>query len=573
MTVRNMNIPHLRDVHGSKQLIVDGHPFLLLGAELQNSSLTSADYMQSVWPKLAAANINTVLGCVTWEQIEAEEGKFNFEELDRVIADARLHKLKLVLLWFGSFKNGLSTYTPSWVKLDTKRFPRAQLRKAGGRLETADVLSIFGTEAQKADTKAFRGLMNHLQQVDEKYSTVIMVQVENEIGLLGDSRDGGALAEKAFSEPVPDALIKQLHDSWDVLHPDLKANLAHFHSVKSTSGKSWIEIFGTSAHTDELFMAYHYTLYVEQVASAGQEAYRLPLYTNVWQNYMGDDSENPFPAIVGGGGAPGDYPSGGAVTNVIDIWQEFAPSLDFISPDVYLNNYSKSCAHYRHRNNPLFIPEQRRDEHGARRIWAAYGTYGALGCSPFGIDTLNLEGNPFRRHYGLLKTVSQHVLAAQTRPGSSYGFYFDEQPRDPLRRDPTPPHNIVLGNFELEIKRSFVFGHPAPGFGMVIHLSDAAENRSRYLLIGFGFQVTFKSTSSKATFSGILSFEEKEPMNVDGKQVLKTARMLNGDETRSGKFVIMPSDDPDYGDFPICVTIPGRTGVAECEAYAILGGN
>lgn len=227
------------------------------------------------------------------------------------------------------------------MKLNTDRFPRAQLRRAGGRLETGDVLSIFGTEAQKADAKAFGTLMEHLREVD-KQQTVIMVQVENEIGLLGDSRDGSELANESFAQPVPTELVDRLHQSWELLHPELKANLKYFkdNSKKASGPATWTEAFGDSPQTDELFMAYHYATYVEQVASAGKAAYPLPLYTNVWQNYVGEDGENDFPTVVGGGGAPGDYPSGGGVVNVIDIWQEFAPSLDIIAPDVYLNGES-----------------------------------------------------------------------------------------------------------------------------------------------------------------------------------------------------------------------------------------
>jgi hypothetical protein len=348
---------------------------------------------------------------------------------------------------------------------------------------TADVLSIFGTEAQEADAKAFTRLIDHLRDVDSEHHTVIMVQVENETGLLGDSRDASDLAQKRYADPVPDDLIERLNKSWDKLHPHMKTNLEYFKTHKKGTSNTWIDHFGGSQYTDELFMAYHYAVYLERVAAAGKKAYPLPLYTNVWQNYMGDDGENAFPAVVGGGGGPGDYPSGGAITNVLDIWQEFAPSLDFISPDIYLNNYSKSCAHYRHRINPLFIPEQRRDEYGARRIWTAYGTYSAIGCSPFGIDTLKLDDNPYQRHYGLLKQISPQLLAAQTTPGSSYGFFFDEMPTGSNARDPTLSHTITMGIFKLTIARSFVFGHPSPGFGLVIHLSDASETRSRYLLV------------------------------------------------------------------------------------------
>jgi hypothetical protein len=401
--------------------------------------------------------------------------------------------------------------------------------------------------------------MRHVKEVDEAHFTVIMVQVENEIGLLGDSRDGSSTANKRFSEPAPNDLVEFLSTKWDTLHSDLKANLQTFKSLGRSSG-SWEELFGKSSQTDELFMAYHYAHYVNHVAAAGRKEYDLPLYTNVWQNYVGADGENSFPIIAGGGGEPGNYPSGGGVSNVFDIWKTFAPALDFIAPDIYLNDYSSSCAKYRHLDQPLFIPEQRRDEYGARRIWKAFGSYQAIGTSPFGIDTLEPKTNPFRRHYGLLAQVKDIVLGAHRKPGSSVGFFFDELLED--GRDLSPPTVAKLGNFEVTINRSFVFGKAGPGAGMLIHLDEA-----KFLLIGWGFQATFKSVSPKSTFTGILNFTEKMVDKETGK--LTTGRKLNGDETRSGKFCIMPNEDPDYGGFPICVTIPARTMIAECEVYSL----
>ncbi|KAK5136541.1 hypothetical protein LTR08_002885 [Meristemomyces frigidus] len=549
-----MPIPYLKPTATSQQLIVNGEPYLMLAAELQNSALTSAKYMQEVWPKLRGANINTALGCVTWEQIEPEEGKFDFAVFDKVVADARAAEIHLVLLWFGSFKNGISTYTPAWMKTDQKRFPRAKLRQAHGELKTGDVLSIFHTAAQEADVKAFTKLMEHVKDIDEKHSTILMVQVENETGLLGDSRDGGPAAEKRFNEPVPSDVLKMLNAERENLRPELQQTLRNF--SKSSKG-SWPEVFGQSRQTDELFMAYYYAIYLEQVASAGKSVYPIPLYTNVWQNYVGADADPNMPVVVGGGGTPGEYPSGGGVVNVLDVWQMFAPSLDFIAPDVYLNDYATSCAKYRHRNQPLFIPEQRRDEYGARRIWTAYGTYAALGTSPFGIDTLTPETNPFRRHYALMNQVSKHVLAAQ-RDQTSVGFFFDELNTTGVL-DTSPPTHAKFGPWNLTIERSFVFGKAGPGWGMVIHQGGA-----KFMLIGCGFQVKFKHES--AGFTGILSFDEKE---VAENGDLSTLRMLNGDETRGGGQCIMPNDEPDYGGFPICVTIPARTCVAECEAYAL----
>lgn len=413
------------------------------------------------------------------------------------------------------------------------------------------MVSIFHSEAQKSDAKAFSKLMSHVKEIDEKHSTVIMVQVENETGLLGDSRDRSAAAEKRFNEPVPAKLLEVLNAERKNLRPELEENLGKL----STNLKgSWPEIFGYSRQTDELFMAYHYALYLDQVASAGKSAYPLPLYSNVWQNYVGEDSDNDFPIVAGGGGTPGDYPSGGGVINTLDVWQLFAPSLDFIAPDIYLNEYSSSCAKYRHRGQPLFVPEQRRDEYGARRAWVAFGTHAALGTSPFGMDSLTPEENPFRRHYGLIKQMSKEILQAQ-RDETSVGFLFDELEID--GRDLSPPVTKKFGVWNLTIQRSFVFGKAAPGSGIVIHKGD-----NRFLLIGWGFQVIFKHES--APFTGILHFDEKE---VQGDGSLKTLRQLNGDETRSGAFCIMPTDSPDYGGFPICVTIAARTGIAQAEPY------
>jgi len=110
---RVSRLPSLQKTATGKQLHVDGKPYLILGAELQNSALSSSTYMKTAWPKLVGMNINTVLGSVTWEMIEPEEGRFDFTELDKVIEDARKYKLRLVLLWFGSFKNGKPTTTSS----------------------------------------------------------------------------------------------------------------------------------------------------------------------------------------------------------------------------------------------------------------------------------------------------------------------------------------------------------------------------------------------------------------------------------------------------------------------------
>ncbi|KAJ5825799.1 hypothetical protein N7474_002937 [Penicillium riverlandense] len=532
----HLKAPYLEDTPTAKQLVVKGAPFLMRPAELQNSSMSSADFMKGVWPKLVQANINTVLGCVAWEQIEPSEGTFVFDDLDRILQDARSHGLHLILLWFGSFKNG--------------------------GLQMTDTLSIFHEESAAADAQAFQRLMQHLKEVDQEHSTVIMVQVENEVGLLGDSRDRGSAANERFCSPVPSALMNVLKPMANNFPDTIQRHLRLFNENPAAENRSWEAVLGPSQQTDELFMAYHYALYLEHIASAGKAAYPIPSFTNVWQNLAGDDGDQTIdlPVVVGGGGHPGDYPSGGAVAHVLDIWRAFAPSLDLIAPDIYLNDYETLCAAYFRPGNPLFIPEQRRDEYGARRIWAAYGRFYALGASPFGIDTLGPLGeNPFTKHFGLLAKVSSHVLEAQRVPGTMVGFFFDEF----TIPDTSPPVIATMGGWRLVIERAFVFGKPGPGFGLVIQKGPA-----RFLLVGEGFHVRFESLKSNACFTGILQFTEKEVVNETTGE-MRSVRMLNGDETRSGKLAIMPGEDPDYGSFPICVTIPAGTRIAECEVYAL----
>jgi hypothetical protein len=426
-------------------------------------------------------------------------------------------------------------------------------------IEVADVLSLFHEQNVEADAKAFRQLLAHIKEIDDKDNTVLMVQVENEVGLLFDSRDGSAEANRLFAEAVPSDLLRFLLQDYDFLHDDLKANLTTFVARSKPQSGTWEDVFGASNKTDELFMAYHYAHYVNRVAAAGKAEYPIPLYTNVWQNCAEEDIDSDVPIVAGGGGEPGDYPSGGGTTNVLDIWLRFAPDLEFIAPDIYLNDYSNLCAKYRHRDNLLFIPEQRRDEYGARRIWIAYGTFQALLASPFGIDTLEPESNPFTKHYGLLSQVSQIVLEAQRNPGSSVGFCFDELTG---ALDPSKPIIQIFGDWKVTIERSFVFGKPGTGSGMVIH-----RGGGRFLLIGWGFQVKGQSTKPNTRFSGILRMEEKVVQDkATGK--LRTLRTMGGDETRSGAYAMMPNEEPDYGGFPIAITIPARTAIAEVEFYS-----
>ncbi|CAI6335595.1 unnamed protein product [Periconia digitata] len=562
-----LSIPHLRKTKTSSQLIVNGEPFLMLSAELHNSTLSSAKYMADdrIWQNMKDMYINTLLGSVSWEQIEPEEGKFDFSNLDAAILAARHHGIKLVLLWFGSFKNALSTYVPGWVKKDVKRFPRVHAMEARGKRRTLELMSPFHEECWTADAKAFAKLMAHLNEFDGQHSTVVMVQVENETGLLGDSRDRSKIADKKFAEPVPKELVQHLRKNHNDLHPEFLRRYAHVANTDAAECVTWKELFGARDVIDaeEMFMADAFSRYIQHVASAGKAEYPIPLYANVWLN--GDDPNGMdlegVPVVVGGGEKAGEYPSGGPCPHTMDVYLFNAPALDLISPDLYLHDYESTCQNYRHGGQALFIPEQKRDEKGARRIWSAYGNYLSLGCSPFGIDSLQAADCPFTKHYRLLYSLRRQFLdTSANRPEDMMGFFFDDFVEGQKVRE--KPWTKTMGGFEVIIERAFVFGKPGPGAGMVIHQGDG-----KFLCIGWGFNVSFKSTSPASTFTGILHAEEKEINAETGE--LSTLKWLGGDETRSGEFLIMPNEDPDYGGFPIAVTIPARTCIAECWAYSL----
>ena len=82
-----------KDEKGFGTLYVNDEPFLILGGELHNSSSSNLQYMEKqVWPRLKELNLNTVLLPVAWENIEKEEGVYDFSLLEELIFQARREK-------------------------------------------------------------------------------------------------------------------------------------------------------------------------------------------------------------------------------------------------------------------------------------------------------------------------------------------------------------------------------------------------------------------------------------------------------------------------------------------------
>jgi beta-galactosidase GanA len=390
---RALEPPRVTKTEAGGQLLVNGKPYLILGGELGNSSAGTAAQADTILPRLARLHVNTVLMPVAWEQLEPTEGNLDFSILDHWIDTARTQNLHLVLLWFGSWKNAFSNYAPAWVKQDTKRFPRA-ISAEGGQTE---ILSTLGAETLKSDARAFSALMKHLREKDEAQQTVLMIQVENEVGYLGRGRDRSPEANRLFQSPVPEDLVRKLKERRDSLSPELAK---HFHP----EGKTWKEAFGDAA--DEVFMAWNYAKYIQTVAESGKRIYPLPMYVN---------AQLPAPAE-----RAGEYPSGGPHPYYLDVYRSAAPAIDFYSPDIYWPNFEYWVQRYNLTGNAVFVPEARL-EAAPFNAFYAYGEAKAFGFSPFAIDSLEppsangAQKPQLMEAYEALDSLSDMLLTAQPR--------------------------------------------------------------------------------------------------------------------------------------------------------------
>ncbi|RYD54087.1 MAG: hypothetical protein EOP60_08635 [Sphingomonadales bacterium] len=457
-------VPHLKD----GRLIVDGKPFLILGGELGNSSASHREWLRPKWAKLKAANLNTVLAPISWELIEPVEGKFDFSSMDWLIEDARANDMRLVILWFGAWKNSMSTYVPTWVKRDEKRFPRT----FGADGKAQEILSAFGMQTRDADARAFAALMRHLKQVDGKRHTVIMVQVENEIGFLPMARERSPVADAAFM-------------TWE--------------------------------GGEEEFTAHHYARFVEALAAAGKREYDLPMYVNGAQARPGKK--------------PGEYPSGGPLAHLMEIWRKGAPSIDFIAPDIYFPNFGQIAAGYRATGNPFFIPEANNagDGRAAANALHAIGALGAFGFSPFSIENLP-EGDRLGPLYAMLDGMAPSLFAAKGRAGFAAPVTFENGVG-------LAPQVQVLGDYRFTV--SFVDPWtakdkqmPAEHGGIILWMGG-----EDYLIAGGGITVTVEPAEGK----GRAGFDlVEEGSFVDGRWV--AGRRLNGDQTHQGRHIRLPPD-------------------------------
>lgn len=514
------------------QLIVHGRSTVLIGGQVHNSTSSHPDSIARAFARAAEIGSNTVFAPVDWALLEPEEGRFDFALVDAMLAEARRRGLMWVPLWFGAFKNAHSTYAPRWVRADTDRFPRAVVNETTRPAFTyagamrRPTLSVFGEELREADTRAFAAFMRHLAEADVT-GVVPLVQVENEVGLLADSRDRSSLAEAEWQREVPEALLRHLVSD--------RASGFAASSLWAAQGRpehgTWPELFGTGWEADEVFMAWAFGSYVEAVAARGAAAHQVPLYVNSWIG--------PQP----GQEQAGLYPSGGPGWRVLDIWQAAAPSIGLIGPDIYVDDSAEAMRRYTRGDNPLIVPESRPRAAEAVR---AFGQHAAIGWSVFGVEDAR-PGNRVSQLFTELVGMTELITAAQRE--SRIACVVLERGEGEAR--------VVLGEYTLTARNTQeLFAHmlldmglegppPPPASPSETEGEDAfpnpADARAFVLVIALGddrFHIVGQNASLDFSKGGrIVEWDHVEAGSHHSGQWQST-RTLNGDE----RLRILPLD-------------------------------
>jgi hypothetical protein len=490
--------PKLVQKDGRYALMVDGRPYLILGGQIHNSSAWPSELPQ-VWESMAALHANTVEAPVYWEQFEPHESHFDFTNVDQIVEGARAHNLHVVLLWFGTWKNGNMHYVPAWAKTDTKRFPRV-IRPDG---EPIDVLSPLSRNTLEADKAAFVALTRHLKQIDSEQHTVLLVQVENESGNIGSVRDNSAEANRAFAGAVPADLLAAAHKN----------------------AGTWSQVFGADA--DEMFQFYHQAKYINEIVIAGKAEFPIPYYINVWIDYPAPETPQRQLEMPGIG-----YPSGGAVQKMVGLWRALTPSIDMIGPDIYADDspfYRETMHAYHRPDNPLWIPETGRSDSFGKFFFYALGD-GAIGFSPFGVDHSgwNILGDePWKAHannFALIGPMSREIAQLE----------FDGKLKTVVEEPGQTAEEVDFGAWQATVAFGFPQrdGRRAPGTKDAHGAALVAQlGPDEFLVTGFDASISFHLPGKLPWMrSQLISAEQ----GIYENGVWNPLRLWNGDETDRG---------------------------------------
>jgi len=506
-------IPELVQKNGKYALMVDGAPFLILGGQANNSSNYPAA-LPKVWAAIRDMHANTLTMPVAWEQIEPVEGQFDFSFVDTLVAQARENDVRLVILWFGTWKNTGPSYAPTWVKTDNTRFPR--LTNSDGT--TSYSLSPLYDTTREADKRAYVELVKHIKAIDGDQHTVIMLQPENEVGVYGPARDYSKKADALMAQPVPPALLKK------------------YNKTPAKGQNNWNAVFGKDA--DEYFHAWSIASYVDDIVAAGDAVYPLPTYVNA---ALKDPLNPDQPA--------GSYASGGPVYSVIDVWKAAAPHIELLAPDLYSpgsQSYEKTLDWYARKDNALYVAESGNKPVYARYIFSVLGRQG-IGFDPFGFDYTGYSNHPlgttktdiemvrpFATVYKLFEGMDRE-WAKLSHESQVWGVSEPDDHSD-QKLDLGAKWNAVvsyrewqfgLRKWDPENKNGFPEGSEVPSGGIVV----AKLNDNEFLVAGMNARITFGAGEANAK-KGMLLDRVEEGHFENGQWVFE--RVWNGDQTDYG---------------------------------------
>ena len=508
-------LPRLVERDGKHALMVDGAPFLMLAGQAHNSSNYPAA-LPKVWAALKDANANTLEMPIAWEQVEPKEGTFDFSFLDTLVRQARQNKIRLVIIWFGTWKNTGPGYLPEWVKFDNARFPRMK-DKDGKNVYSH---SPFAEETLALDRRAFVKMMEHIKKIDSDHRTVIMVQVENEVGTYGFARYHGPRAQAAFEQPVPAAVVARQKPK-----------------VAGVTSGNWTQVYGDYA--EQYFHSWAIASYIESIAKAGRAVYDLPMFVNAALREPSAKPALPW---------QGNFASGGPTYDVIDIYKAAAPHIDFAAPDIYMPESSKVSLildSYKRPDNALMIPEMGNAPAYARYVYQAFGM-GAIGVAPFGLDYAEYSNyplgskftdrrmvEPFAKVYGVFAPM-QRQWARWAFEGRTHGVAEGDD-----RAAQTVEMNgwkatVSFREFQfgerqyLKDKNEFQSGTEQPGGGVAF--AQICENE--FVLAGQQARVKFSGSGANDGKPSMLARVEEGSFDANGKWVME--RNWNGDQTDYG---------------------------------------
>lgn len=532
-------IPELKASGGVTQLHVDGAPWLVLGAELGNSTAADLDELALAMDRCAGMHTNTLLLPVYWDRFEPEEGSFDPTLVRGAIDLARERNLRLVYLWFGTWKNSMSCYAPSWVKRDADRFPRARTSEG----EPLEIVSPASAAARDADARAFAELMRWTLAYDGDRRTVIMAQVENEVGMIPEARDHAAGSETAYAERVPPELLARAQQG------ELGETVQSlWRGAGERTEGTWAQVFGDSPEGQEVFTAWQLASHAEHVAAAGKREYPLPIFVNA--------------ALIRPGYRPGNYPAAGPLPHLLEVWRTAAPSVDMLCPDIYFPNFMEWIAKYDRAGNPVFIPEMAPSLRGPGNAVYALAAHNAIGFAPFALESVDADKERrFENCLGRLSGFTDLILRAQ-REGRIVGLapevsfewrVASESVTETLggiaftaRFD--RPGGGHSGETELPTLGSHNWDAPPGtplGSAMIIQLDD-----EEFLVFGMGVKITFAPApeTSNGTEGGTVSrtttgahervgIDWVREGTFDAHGDWQPARWLNGDQTHQGRHI------------------------------------